>query len=419
MLFASIAGVACSSEGNAASEPPREELDFEVLYVGSDTTGALRGRDRLGVLPAQLARGSADVLCLQGVGAPADRANLRAALASVYPVSLELPTDDDSVVDDPRDGAGIVPPPDVRPPCKDLDQAVFARVVDCLSRCVRPGDLALASDGCLDDGVCAPDSLFAADPERRCRSCISAHGRTGSPVAEIAERCREKVHPLGLHGQHGMMILSKLPLSRPSIHILPAEGIRRAIVGATATTPRGAQVDVFCATLGPTQASALPTDPRVNEPYPGPYGAPRDGWMRENELQIEKLGAHVTSQRGPRPAIVLGNFGVSAEVVRAGTLVLPATGPLGAARLEQLFVSGVASSYGPGCTVCSDNPLTYDAPPTFENRIYLAGLGPDAARASLRNYLGAVVEPDPTGSARPVPISMQFGFRSRIALPTK
>jgi len=424
---ASLSGAAIALTvvvGCAADPPPRaaesEAITFEVLYVGADATLDLAGRERLDALPVPLAQAPVDVLCLQGIATPEDRANLKTTLAKVFPFSLDLPTDDDTLVDDPRDATGVTPPAETTPPCSG-GVAVFQNTFQsCLARlgCIRP-DGSIAYVSCLQNERCLSDSQFAADPERRCRSCIVGHARTGATPAEVAPRCREKVHPLNLGGQHGMMILSKLPLSRPSLDVLPSEVTRRAIVGATVTTPRGTELDVFCASLGPTHASALPSDPRVSEPYPGPYGAPRDGWIGENALHIERLGAHVTATRGDRPAVVLGNFGVSAEVAHEGTVILPALGALGAARLEQLFVPGVAADYVPGCTVCTENPLVHDAPPSFDNRIYLAGLSRSMVRSSVRTYLGAVLGMDPMGARGRAPISMQYGFRSELAVPVR
>jgi hypothetical protein len=282
--------------------------------------------------------------------------------------------------------------------------------------CVREDDL-VVTDDCLVPIGCLADERYAPDPERKCRSCIVGHARTGTPLEEIATRCREVAHPLTSDGQHGMMILAKLPLSRPSLYVLPSEGTRRAILGATMTSPRGARVDVFCASLGPTQASTLPSDPLVSEPYPGPYGAPRDGWVRENELQVEKLVTHVTARREDRPAIVLGNFGASPQIERNGVVVVPTSGRLAAERLEQSFTLGIAPSYSASCTICPDNTLAQQDTPSFHNRIYLAGLARDAVTESTRSYLGNVVYTD----ARPTlfPLSMQFGFRSRIAMPPR
>jgi hypothetical protein len=212
-----------------------------------------------------------------------------------------------------------------------------------------------------------------------------------------------------------MMILSKLPLSQPAVYVLPSEGTRRAIVSATLTTSRGATAEVFCASLGPTQESALPSDPRVSAPYTGRYGTPTNGWVRENALQVEQLIAYVAKHRAGRPAIVLGNFGASAQIERNGAVAVPATGGLAAARLDQSFTPALAPAYRPSCTVCAQNVLATDPIPSFHNRIYLAGLPSSAVKESTRSYLGAVVPAEAFGER--MPLSMQFGFRARVALP--
>jgi hypothetical protein len=409
-----LAIVACGDDAPRVADA--EDVTFEILYVGSNSTDELRGRERLEALPDQLLEAPVDVICLQGIGVAADRAKLKTALSRVFPVSLDLPSDDATKVDDPHDLGGGLPTVEAKPPCQGLEKPRDVALA-CLANppCLNPSG-SIVFERCLATDDCLTDALFAGDPQRRCRSCLVAHGRTGASLAEMKQRCGEESHPLVLHGDHGMLVLSKLPLRRPSLYVLPAESTRRAILSATMVTRAGREVDVFCASLGPTEPSALPSDPRTTEPYGGPYGDARDGWLRENELQIERLGEHVAARRGSRPAVVLGNFGAALEVQRRGSAVAPSTGAIGAKRLEDLFESGIAASYLPSCTVCAANPLVAD-PPSFLNRIYLAGLPASTARTSSRTYLGEVVRPAPPVFRERAPISMQYGFRSTIALP--
>lgn len=394
-------------------------MTVETLYVGSDGPISAHGDRRLAALPDALTASPVDVLCLQGVGAHADRAALRAALTGTYPWSLDLETDDSTTPDDPRDASGATPPADTKPPCASLVDVVAAPL-RCLSGCLDSTTRRLADPNCLlpveDPQGCLDPAFLAGDPERRCAGCVEAHLLSGAPVEEATKRCTSIAHPVVANGAHGMVLLSKLPLARPSLVVLPAEVARRAIVGATVTTPGGREVDVVCANLGPVGESGLPLDPRTADPYPGPYGGPTDGWARENELQVERLIAHVESRRQGRPAIVLGNFGASVAETRAGGVALPGVGANAAHRLDAAFASGVAADYVPSCTVCLDNPLVpWDAMPSFTNRVYLAGLPTTAARASTRTYLGRFVVGDEyRGVIRVLPLAVQYGFRSTI-----
>lgn len=215
------------------------------------------------------------------------------------------------------------------------------------------------------------------------------------------------------------MLLSRLPLTRPSIAVLPAVSARRVVLGASVTTPHGRDLDVFCARLGPTVDTELPDDPLASEPYSGVYGGARDGWLRENELHVQRLIEHVTSVRGERPAVIMGNFGTSSEV-RANGVVLPPAGPIGARRLESTFTPAIAPDWQPSCTVCRESSfVSLDITETFANRIFLAGLDAATVRASTRTHLGNIIdlaEPQPFAPSR-FPLSMQYGFRSRIAIP--
>jgi hypothetical protein len=434
-LAALLLGSGCTADPLALDA---EELTFEVLDLGRDAMPVYFNDERLAALPGQLQGSPVDLLCLQGVSDPAERRAIAEAVAPTFPFSLALPTSDDTPVDDPADAQGAVPPPESEPPC-----AAVAGDLDTLITCmgqpacaVRAGDDGqLINPECVGSEKPCSEGLWAGDPRRRCLSCVAAHARTGAVFQEIRQRCLGLDDPLPLHGQHGMMILSKLPLTHPSIRVLPAVGLRRAVIGATAHTPRGSTIEVFCAGLGPTAAlgvppgkapdgtpgdpppTTLPADPDPREPYPGRYGDADTGWLEENALQVEQLIAQVSAQRGPRPAVVLGNFGTSPAIERDGSVVLPAMGPSSSERLAQAFAPATAASFTPSCTICPENRLRRDVAPSWLDRIYLAGLPTSAVRESARSYLGNVVATPWMSATDAVPLSMQYGFRARVALP--
>lgn len=412
-----LAIVACGDDPEPATLAT-DTIVVEVLHASVDAPRYLDGHRRLELLPPLLAASRVDVVCLQGIAKQEDRLLVRAALANVFPASLELPTADDTPVDDPRDGLGRTPPAPERPPCA-LVETEMARHESCMLLEKRTQERGGVVRFLEDVGACISQGLLDADPDRRCTQCLLSHERVGNTVRDATTRCAKVLHPLVNGGQHGMMILSRFQLARPTIHVLPSETTRRAVLGATITTPRGREVDVFCASLGGAQTSVLFDAPFTGFPYPGPYGSKGEGWLRENELQIEKLATHVAARRAERPAIVMGNFGVSGERVRNGAVVLPALGPVGAARLDALFTSGVASDWAAACTVCRDNALAPSQSESFENRIYLAGLPQTSVTTSSRTHLGNLVPPDATDTLLAVrrPMFVQYGFRSSIAVP--
>ena len=239
---------------------------------------------------------------------------------------------------------------------------------------------------------------------------------------DTGDRCRNLPgNALAHGGQHGMMLLSRLPVSAPALHVLPAEGVRRAVISATVTGDHG-PLDVYCATLGPAELG-LPGDIPTSEAYPGPYGDPQAGWRVEQELQIDKLLAHVRARSGARPAVVLGNFGTSEPVTTNGEVVIAGSAPTSLQRLLASYEEAVLAGSSPSCTLCAHNRmLPSDTIPSLLNHIFLSGMPSAEVRESSRVYLGNVVEVAPRAwnpAVTRVPLSLQYGVRSTVSYEEK
>ena len=227
------------------------------------------------------------------------------------------------------------------------------------------------------------------------------------------------------NGEHGLLLLSRLPLSAPSIFVLPSTGQRRAAIGARASTGDGADVQLFCTALGHGEGARLPGEPYPGDSYTGIYGTASLGWSDEQWLQAQQLATHIDDRAEGHPVALLGNFGSSPELIEDGEVVLVEAG---SAVFETLgAVLSPAQPDGlPQCTVCPSNTLAtrehaVDAGPTWQNRVYTRGM---TATHATRAYLGAVVDvkPIPYPSILPharVPISAQYAYRVSVLVNTR
>jgi hypothetical protein len=419
---------ACGADDPVLQESPRAELTFEVLHVGIEGPHTYPS-ERLGELAGALDESPAHVICLQGIWRPEDRAALASALSPTFPYSLELATDDSTLVDDPTAADGTLPPLEMEPACNANDEVIAGKVLGCLLvDCVEGAgaDAVVITPECLAPGTTCgnvlDEAVSATDERQRCRACVLSHVYAGDSVEGTRDRCRDLPgNPLAHGGQHGMMLLSKLPISAPSLHVLPAEGVRRAVISATVTSDHGA-LDVYCATLGPAELG-LPGDIPTSEAYPGPYGDPQAGWRVEQELQVDKLLTHVRARSGALPAVVLGNFGTSEAVTADGEVVIAGSAPTSLQRLLASYGEAGLAGSSASCTACALNRmLPSDTFPSLLNHIFLSGMPSAEVRESSRVYLGNVVEVAPRDwnpLVTRVPLSLQYGLRSSVSYEEK
>ena len=402
----SISLLACTGDA-----PTLGSVEAEVMFVGSRGLGSQYPAERVAALGAQLSHSDAGLVCLTGVWGSDAREEIVRAAASALPYSLALP-------------AGEPPPGSDMAACSDVD--ALDGVLACLRSCTENGDEAspLLADACLAAAPCANDVNALAEPGGdRCRQCVFAHARSGDGVADVRNACTSSDAPRVHQGAHGLLLLSRFPLSEPSLLELPGQTHRRAVIGARATTETEASVAVFCATLGQDGDARMPGEPLPGAPYAGPHGDAEQGWRAEHELQVDEILDHVRTASGP--VMLLGNFGASRGFVENGETIVASAGEPILNRLATDFTLALPEAQKPFCTICpSQNPLAQreslpDTQPTWQNRIYVRGM---SAQQASRRHLGLIVDVVPADhlGLTPVsrlPLSAQYAYRVHLSVP--
>ncbi len=421
-----VLALGCGDSGvTPAAEP--ETLVVESFYLGLDGRGDSWPDDRATAAAEELRESPDDVLCVTGAWGPDARAALRSGLGDVFPFAVELPTTSATAPTDPTDGAGGVPEARLDPPCGEPRRLAVSNVVACASSACstypRGPDAKLASTRCFQDFCTEKIDLLEdpADPHQRCQSCVLSQIETGAPFEAVFAACEDVPgDPFAYGGDSGLLVLSRLPVKSAALAVFPSAVLRRAAIHAVVTTERGTDVDVTCATLGPTGALGIPPEPSTARPYPGVYGTADDGWASEHTLQVDQLLAFEATSARSSVGLVMGLFGDSPGFTRDGEVVVAEVGDASAAQLATTFGEPLPGGVEPRCTVCPENALAPDgAAPTWPNRTYARG---DRAHitSAVRTYLGRVVPVDPGFNGGfvvdRVPLSVAYGQRVTIEL---
>jgi endonuclease/exonuclease/phosphatase family metal-dependent hydrolase len=426
-LFALTLGCGEStSESGQTREPEEVIVDaFNVALAGSFIPYEAERRP---VIAEAIAAHDADILCLQEVWTQEDKELIRDTAVDNYPYAAFTLNDLDTMVDDPSDQNGQVPPAPVGVPCPDVEVSegltIFDQMngaVDCVSaNCsTEPGseDGRTTSADCAA-AACTPEvaGLLIGNAEQlRCYACIIPQLPTAT-FGEIRSSCATVPNQdLAFGGQNGVMILSRHPLANTENWVIPGTWNRRSILRATVELPNGAELDTYCNHLTPIFNDFV-------FPYTGQYGdgmRGAAGWQAEQELQTEKLIAYVDATNGGRPSVILGDF-------NAG-LAFPADGIVaeGEATFELLaaaFTPAYTSDYAPLCTFCSTNPVTNpdddpEATSVWIDHILLQNLTADAVLSTSRIFDEDVVPVESDAGEIMVPLSDHFGMRSVLVVP--
>ena len=415
-LIALFALVACN-EDDQQRGPIRVTVDtFNVALAGAFIPFE---EERRQPIADAIAEHDADVLCLQEVWTQADKELLRDTSATNYPYVAFFENDLDTELDDPTDQDGNIPPAPTTVPCPDVevqpgvtieDQMNLA--VDCVSdNCSTiPG----SEDGRTTSAECAGDSCTAAvaplllgsADQQRCYACIVTQLPT-STFATIRESCATVVNQdLAFDGQNGVMLLSKYPLKNSAEWVIPGTWNRRTILSATVELPGGGEFDTYCNHLTPIFDD-------FTFPYTGQYGEGNTdaaGWQAEQELQAEKLIAHVEATSGERPAVILGDL-------NAG-LAFPSENIVGEGEptfelLADAYTPAYTEDYTPQCTFCSENPVTDTESDVWIDHILLHELDASTITETERIFDEDVVPVE----GMMVPLSDHFGIRTVLTLP--
>lgn len=406
------------SDGSEPREPEEVTIDaFNVALAGAFIPYE---DERRQPIADAIASHDADVLCLQEVWTQTDKELIRDAAAENYPHAAFFENDLDTLLDDPTDQEGNVPPAPTTVPCPDVEvfegmtvEDQMNDAVDCVSEfcSTMPG----SEDGQTTSAACASDScslavaglLLGNAEQQRCYACVVTQLPT-STFGDIRESCTTIVNQdLAFSGQNGVMILSKYPLENEGEWVIPGTWNRRTILRATVKLPGGADLDTYCNHLTPIFDD-------FTFPYTGQYGEGNTdaaGWQAEQELQAEKLIAHVEATSGSRPAVILGDF-------NAG-LAFPDQNIVGEGeptfeRLAAAYTPAYTDDYTPQCTFCSENLVTGTESDVWIDHVLLHELDADAVVDTERVFDEDVVSIQGVGT---VPLSDHYGIRSVIAVP--
>ncbi len=423
IIFALVIGCTESSE---SSEPMEVVVDtFNVALAGAFIP--YESERRQPIVEA-IAASEADILCLQEVWNQADKELIRDAALEAYPHSALFRDDLDTVVDDPTDQQGQVPPPPTGVPCPDQEAgdgmnilAQMNQAVDCvMANCSTTPDATPPEDelGRTTSAGCASSScslqvvnlLYGDAEQQRCYACVATQLPT-STFGKIRESCANVVNQdLAFDGQNGVMILSRHPLKNVENWVIPGTWNRRTILSATVELPNGEELDTYCNHLTPI----FDEPPPNTFPYTGQYGDGMTGpagWQAEQELQAEKLIAHVADTSGDRAAVILGDFNTGAgypaeNIVPEGERTLD--------LLELAFTPAYSSEYTPLCTFCSTNPVAESKVSVWIDHILLYNLAEESIVSTARIFDEDVV---PVEDGMLVPLSDHFGMRAVIVVP--
>lgn len=427
LVFLSGLGLlaACSESGE-----PREAQEVVLDTFNVALAGAFipyEAERRQPIVDA-IAVAEGDILCLQEVWEQSDKDAIEAAAAANFPHVVSFEDDLATTVDDPTDQNGDVPEPPEGVPCPDIEPedpatpdgvAILDQMNDACD-CLRDecSTIEGSDEGRTESAECASSScvpavgplLFGADPrQQRCYACVITQLPTAT-IGDIRSSCATvENQDLAFGGQNGVMILSRYPLSNPNNWVIPGTWNRRNIISATARLPNGADLDVYCNHLTPIFDGGT-----VNTfPYTGQYGLGDKGpggWQAEQELQAEKLVAHVSERSDNRPAVMLGDFNAGREFPPD----IVAEGEPTVDILESAFEFAYTADYEPLCTFCSTNPVTDTENSVWIDHILLHNLSVEAVLSTERVYDEDVVD---VGEGEMVPLSDHFGMRSVVAVP--
>jgi hypothetical protein len=277
-------------------------------------------------------------------------------------------TDLDTMVSDPADQEGNIPPLPDRAPCDAaVDPAKLEVIYQCLTNnCSSiPGSFDGVTAGGTNcySNLCGATALgpllFGSPEDHQCFNCIVLKGLSYIPWGKNREQCAtDPRRPYGFGGRTTSMLLSKLPLSDVEQFVIPTTVFRRTAVYAKMTLEGEQTMDVYCIHSPPLLGA--------NMPYTGAYGRGASvsngaAWQEEQIFGVSKVINWIKQKSGDRRALILGDFSSSAKVLDAeGKVILggnglPAVADVTPETLEQVgaaFTPAMPPGYKPECTRC-------------------------------------------------------------------
>jgi len=358
---------------------PVRELTLVSLNAALGVGLAPYADQRLDAIETDLPTLGADVICLQEVWLPDDLDRLVASLSSEYPYNHR------SVRATGGDGAACT-------------AAEASSLADCLA------------SNCSDvdrEGLplCAIANCAGAFTEvsMACQQCIAAN-QAAVDVENLTTICANADGgAASFSDQTGLVLLSRLPLERPSYVAFESSLGDRGLLSARLHTDFMGEVDVNCTHLAASLGEV---------PYTGPYGS----WAGERLRQIEQMLERVDEIRAD------GNAGGSAILMGdmncgPGTALARAASPDAFARLANAgFIAPYAELDG-RCTFCENNPLnglvTDPEEGALIDHVLVSAAGSEVFAAE--RVLDAAISVDVDGEAIETAHSDHYGIRVRAS----
>lgn len=370
----------------AAHAQAPEHLVVETFNAGLAYGFVDHAEARRPAILDALAGSEADVVCLQEVWEPEDRAAIEELLGERYPHR-------------------IVPEVEQRyaenaPACGITELFGEGRFVSCMTGECGDAEGDAHTDCIIDRCGGALDALKRSN--RECATALMAQVGKSAPAAlwtVVRPFWHAGIYAYG--GSNGLLLLSRKPLE--DVGVLDFSDIstlnrRQALYGSVEI--EGAPVRVYC--------THLSADLSRIAPYPGGF----DGWAEENRAQVERLLEHADQEAGP--AVMLGDFNCG----RAD----PAHGLVG--ELEQsctdILDAGwsdpAADAPNVECTWCTSNRLNAEGGEHDEvviDHAFLRGLEVMEEGVSYRQPIEIQVDGQPVQTS----LSDHYGYTARVQLP--
>lgn len=307
----------CSGDSNEPGEPVRE-LSLVSFNAALGVGLAPYLEQRLEAIEADLPSLDADVICLQEVWEPENIERLVAALASEYPYNHRS-------VRSTGGGGG----------CTESEATS-------LSNCLAENCAGVDVEGLP---LCAINNCAEVFTQvsTECQQCIAAN-QSATDVQNLTMICASADAEVAAYSdQTGLVLLSRLPLDRPSYAAFESALGDRGLLSARVHTDFMGDVDVHCTHLAATLSEV---------PYTGLYGSWQGERLRQIDQMLERVSEIRADGNGAGSAILAGDMNCG-----PGTPLARAASPDAFERLANAgFVAPYAELDG-RCTFCENNPL--------------------------------------------------------------
>jgi len=323
----------------------QEELTVETWNVGLAYGFVENAEGRKAPILEALAGSESDLICLQEVWEPEDKADIAQAVSGDYGYAFYTEVEQTKA--------------DRSPACRIRDLFGEGRFVSCMTGSCGGLDGDALTDCIVNE--CGPilEELKADKPD--CATSLMA--QVGKPAPKALWTVIRPIRKAGIYaynGSDGLMMLSREPLldsGTLDFSDIATLNRRRALYGTVDVG--GEPTRVYCTHLSANLDEAAP--------YPGPF----DSWSAENRAQTERLLAHAGDFEGA--AALTGDFNCSFD----GELY-DAEAEASCALVVETGYADPASEDGSGCTYCDANSLTAgDGGDRLLDHIFVRGLAGD------------------------------------------